>query len=354
MDQKVTPIVEQQTPHELGYSVPGRFVEHACTLMTWPPQEEAAMTSVAGFRDEVETVALAIARFEPVVMVVDPKDADAARQRLGGQGNIELVEIPVDCCWMRDNGPIFVSDSDNNVAGVHFEFNGWGGRTPYAATREMPARILDHLAIPGFRADFICEGGGVSFDGDGTVITTEQVMRNPNRFAGMSRRDVEQKLHDYLGVERVIWLGLGLVEDSETDGHVDNVVEYVAPGIVLAQTVKDTSNPNYDLLQDNLKRLKQARDARGRKLEIVEMDILPYATSADGRPLVIPYTNAYVINGAVIAPQVDARLDDRGYRLLEQVYPGRTIVPVPSIWQAVGGGGIGCITQQVPGRTGRG
>lgn len=352
MDQRLPQIAEAKTPLEQGYSVPGRFAEHAATLMTWPPREEGVLTSVAGFRDEVEAIALAIARFEPVVMVVDPKDADTARQRLGGQSNIEVVEIPVDSCWMRDNGPIFVSDSDNNVAGVHFGFNGWGGRSPHATTREMPARILDHLGIPSFRTDFICEGGGVSFDGDGTVITTEQVMRNPNRFAGMSRQDVEQKLHDYLGVERVIWLGLGLVEDSGTDGHVDNVVEYVAPGIVLAQTVKDTSNPNFDLLQDNLRRLKQARDARGRKLEIVEMDVLPYTTSADGQPLVIPYTNAYVINGAIIAPQVDAKLDDRGYKILEQVYPGRTIVPAPSIWQAVGGGGIGCITQQVPSGTG--
>ena len=125
-------------------------------------------------------------------------------------------------------------------------------------------------------------------------------------------------------------------------------MEFLAPGLVLVQTVRDKSNPNYALLQDNLKRLSRARDARGRQLDIIEMDVLPYANGPDGRPLVIPYTNAYVINGAVIAPQVDPKLDDIGYRILQQAMPGRTIVPAPGYWQAVGGGGIGCITQQVP------
>ena len=173
-------------------------------------------------------------------------------------------------------------------------------------------------------------------------------MLNPNRYAGYTREDVERSLLSWLGIEQVLWLELGLVEDTETDGHVDNEVEFVAPGVVLVQTTRDKTNPNYDLLADNLKRLSQARDARGRKLEIIEMDVLPYAESPDGKPLVIPYTNAYVLNDAIIAPEVDPKLDEIGYRILEQAYPGRTIVPVPSYWQAVGGGGIGCVTQQVP------
>ncbi len=185
-------------------------------------------------------------------------------------------------------------------------------------------------------------------DGVGTLITTEQVMRNANRYSGFTRADVERKLHEYLGIESVIWLGMGLVEDTETDGHVDNVVEFVAPGVALVQTVRDQSNPNHDLLQDNIRRLANSRDATGQNLEIIEMEVLPYQISSGGKPLAIPYTNAYVLNGAVIAPQVDPKLDDQGYKILEQAYPGRTIVPAPGFWQAVGGGGIGCITQQVP------
>ena len=122
----------------------------------------------------------------------------------------------------------------------------------------------------------------------------------------------------------------------------------MAPGVVLAQTVRDRSNPNFELLQDNLRRLRAATDARGRRLEIIEMDVLPYQRSIDGERYVIPYTNAYLVNGAVIAPAVEATDDERGFRILEQAFPGREIVPVPSIAQAVGGGGLGCITQQVP------
>ena len=131
-------------------------------------------------------------------------------------------------------------------------------------------------------------------------------------------------------------------------GHVDNEVEFIAPGVVLVQTIEDRSNPNYDLLADNVTRLKAARDARGEKLEIIPMHVMPYAESPQGEPMAIPYTNAYVLNDAVITPQVDPKLDDIGYKILEQAFPGRKIVPVPSYWQAVGGGGIGCVTQQVP------
>lgn len=334
------------TPQADGFTMPARFENHARTLVTWPPVEEAVGTDVPGFRDEIEALVHAIARFEPVTLLADPKDEGDARQRCGDVA--EILAVPVDNCWLRDNGPIFVRDRDGQVAGVHFGFNGWGGRYGCEATRAMPSVIVGHLGLRCYKTPFICEGGGISVDGEGTLITTEQVMMNTNRYSGMTRDDIEQNLHDYLGIDQVIWLELGLVEDVETDGHVDNVVEFVAPGVVLAQTVRDPSNPNYDLLQENLRRLTKARDAKGRQLDIVEMDVLPYQTANDGRPLVIPYTNAYVLNGAIIAPQVDPKLDDNGYKILEQAFPGRTIVPVSSHWQAVGGGGIGCVTQQVP------
>ena len=337
---------EVRVPVCEGFAVPARFDEHAQTLMTWPPEEESIGTDLAGFRDEVETVARAIARFEPVTMLVDPDDETEVRRRCGDA--VALVVVPVDACWLRDNGPIFIRDQDRRVAGVHFGFNGWGGRFDCSKTQAMPSQVVQHLNMRCYRTPFICEGGGISVDGAGTLVTTEQVMLNSNRYPGLVRDDVERSLNDYLGIERVIWLELGLVEDTETDGHVDNVVEFVAPGVALVQTVRDRSNPNYALLQDNLRRLSNARDARGYKIEIIEMDVLPYQTAPDGKSLAIPYTNAYVLNGAVVAPQVDPQLDDHGYRILEKAYPGRTIVPVPGFWQAVGGGGIGCITQQVP------
>jgi len=329
-----------------GFSMPARFDKHARTLITWPPQEEAANTNLAGFRSEVEVLVKLVSEFEPVTLLVDPNDEADARNRCGEHADVMV--LPVDASWIRDNGPIFVRDADRKVAAVHFEFNGWGHRVPYAKTTSMPSIVASNLGMHCYPAPFICEGGGISVDGQGTLITTEQVMRNGNRYAGMSRDELERGLYDYLGIEKVIWLELGLVEDTETDGHVDNVVEYVAPGVVLAQTVSDRANPNYELLQENLRRLKSARDAKGRQLDVIEMDVLPYLPSINGKSLVAPYTNAYLVNGGIIAPQVDPELDDLGYRILEQAFPGKRIVSAPGLYQADGGGGIGCLTQQVP------
>ena len=332
-------------PFADGFTMPARFGLHARTLLTWPPVEEQAGTDVEGFRSELEATVRAVSRFEPVTLIVDPEDETEARDRLGGE--VELLVIPVDTCWLRDNGPIFVRKNSGEVAGIHFAFNGWGGRFTCEKTRKMPRLVVEHLGFRCYQTPFICEGGGISVDGEGTLITTEQVMLNNNRYGSMSKDDIEKMLYDYLGIEKVIWLGLGLVEDTETDGHVDNIVEFVGPGKVIAQVVSDRSNPNHELLQENLRRLKSATDAKGRRLEIVEMPILPYQKHGH-EFYAIPYTNSYVCNGGIIAPKVDPRLDDIGWKVLEDAFPGRQVVPVPSIWQAVGGGGIGCITQQVP------
>ncbi len=334
------------TPVKDGFKMPARFDEHERTLITWPPIEEKVGTDVPGFRSEIETMSREISNFEPVTILADPKDMPEVTQRCGDFASI--FEVPVDACWIRDNGPIFVRNDEGSVAGVHFGFNGWGGRAVCEQTCKMPSRIIAHLGMKSYSTNFIGEGGGMSVDGEGTLITTEQNMRNVNRYAGMSRKTVEGYLYDYLGIEKVIWLPLGLYEDAATDGHVDNVVEFIAPGKVLVQIVKEKSNPNYDLLQENLEILKAERDAKGRQLEIIEMDVLPYSTAIPGKRLAIPYTNAYVINGAIVAPEVDPKLDDQGFEILCQAYPRRELVACRSDWQAVGGGGIGCVTQQVP------
>ncbi len=334
-------------PSQAGFSVPARYDVHERTLVSWPPTEEGAHTHLESFRKEVEALVKAVAVYEPVTLLVDPADEVEARARCGDVASIMV--LPLDASWIRDNGPIFVRNSDGEVAAVHFDFNGWGERVSFEKTKAMPSIVASHLGVQCYHAPFICEGGGISVDGEGTLITTEQVMRNPNRYTDIARDDIEQGLYDYLGIEKVIWLGLGLVEDTETDGHVDNIVEYVAPGVVLAQTVSDQNNPNYELLQENLKRLKSARDAKGRQLDVIEMDVLPYLPELNGNSPVAPYVNAYVVNGGIIVPEVDPKLDEIGYRMLEMVYPGRTVSPVPTVYQADAGGGIACLTQQVPG-----
>jgi agmatine deiminase len=329
-----------------GLSMPARFSPHERSYVAWPVID--GRWSLDRMRREHAAVIDAIARFEPVTVVIDPDVAQTVPEYVTLGERIELLEIPTNDTWIRDNGPIFVTDGRGGVALVAFRFNGWGQKFECDKDEKISERIATALAMRCYRAPFVLEGGGFSVDGEGTLIATEQFLLNPNRNADWSREQIEQGLHDYLGVEKVIWLGKGLVEDVDTDGHSDNVVQFLRPGAVLAQTVRDTSNPNHALLQDNLRVLQQATDARGRRLEVVEMDLLPYTEPIDGVRYPVPYVNYYVVNGAAVVPALGGEEDEEGLARMAEILADREIVTVPSTAMALGGGGVGCITQQQP------
>ncbi len=339
------------TPREQGLAMPARFGSHERTLMTWPPayaERDGGAYPALGerYRDEFAAIAKAIARFEPLTMIANPRDAEDARARCGE--GIEVLAAPFEYDCVRDYGPNFVTGDGGRVAAVHFRFNGWGDKLPHANTEDLPRVIADHLGMERFTSTLELEGGGFTVDGEGTLITTEQVHLNPNRNPDMSREEIERELYDTLAVERVIWLDKGLVEDIGTDGHSDNIVQFLEPGRVLLQTVRDRSNPNYDNARENLARLKAARDARGRRLDIVEMDILPYSEEIEGRRGVVPYVNYYPVNGGVIMPALGGPEDDEGLERMATLFPDREMVCVPSTALAMNGAGVGCTTMQVP------
>ena len=327
--------------------MPGRFERHQRSYVQWPT-EPLYRWSLEAAREEYAATIHAIARFEPVTVIVRPEDRGSAAAMLSLGEEIGLLEMPLDDAWIRDSGPIFVRNDTGEVALVQFQFNGWGGRYASGNDMQVAPRLAAHLGMRCYEAPFICEGGGISVDGHGTLITTEQVMRNSNRYSGMSRSDVERGLLDYLGIEKVIWLERGLAEDWSTDGHVDNNVEFVSPGVLLLQTVIDPANPNYEICRQHLGVLKSARDTRGRRLEIIEVDQLPYTDAVHGGPHPAPCVNGYVINDAFLCPILDSEIDSAVHALLEKAYPNREIVPVPSTAISRDGGGIGCITQQQP------
>ena len=220
--------------------------------MSWPCREDLFGPLMDDARAEWAEVARAIARFEPVTVVVDPSQEAEARRLLGT--DVELLVMPLDDSWIRDNGPIFVRDEDGRVAAVQFRFDGWNEQfTPYDKDAEVPARIADAWGAKLYQAPFVLEGGAFNTDGEGTLITTEQCLLH-NRNLGLSRADNEALLREWLGVDKVIWLPFGLVEDSgplSTSGHVDDVAQFVAPGVVVAQTAP-TGNVNHGRLQENL------------------------------------------------------------------------------------------------------
>jgi agmatine deiminase len=320
--------------------MPAEWAPHERTIVCWPAREAMWQERFADAKAEHAAVVNAIAAFEPVTLAVDPPQEAEARAAV--RGDVDVVAIPLDDSWSRDSGPIFVT-GDGSRAGVHFGFNAWGEKfSPYDRDAAFGARVLEHLGEERVDAgDLILEGGSIAVDGEGTLITTEQCLLHPSRNPALSREQIEARLREALGVERVVWLGLGLVEDDDTDGHVDNICAWIEPGKVLLQTVADEADPNYEHCRENARRLADAG------IEVVELDVLP-RLRADGPPTVVPYVNYYVANGALIVPVTGAETDADALALLERLYPGREAVPVSGTTLALGGGGVHCITQQVP------
>jgi agmatine deiminase len=327
-----------------GLRMPPEWAPHDLSLIAWPEREEAWRgTTIEAARDSHAEVVAALSQFERVVLVVDPSSADEARSRVP-ESNVEVVAIPIDDSWLRDSGPIFVT-GDGRRAGVDFEFNAWGEAfSPYDRDRQVASGILRHLGIDRIEGGMVLEGGAIAVDGEGLLATTEQCLLNPNRNPGMNRGQVEERLRSMLGVDRFAWLGDGLAEDADTDGHVDNVCAFFAPGKALVQTVEERSDPNYTACRENVRRLEAAG------VEVVEMELLPRIARDDGAQVVVPYMNYYVANGAVIVPVggIDPDMDDEALERIGRLYPGREVVGVDGRTLALGGGGIHCITQQVP------
>jgi agmatine deiminase len=329
------------TPREDGLRMPAEWAPHQATLMEWPTITRAGFWAELFDRAKVDfaAVANAAAAFEPVVMIADPSQVAEARSMCGG--NVEILAMPIDDSWMRDNGPIFVADGHGGVALVQFGFNSWGGKyLPYDRDAQVPERVAAHLGMRRYQAPMVLEGGSFFVDGEGTLITTEQCLLHPNRNPDMTREQIERTLGDYLGVDHVIWLGQGHPLDRDTDGHVDAIAQYLRPGVILLDAPSDPDDPYHATGKDNLTRLRAARDAAGRKIQVEVFEA--------GTPSTTAYMNHYIVNGGVIVPADGEPNDDAAITQLRDAYPDREVVTVPGKTILAGGGGPHCITQQVP------
>jgi len=324
--------------------MPAEWSPHERTLIAWPAREDAWRgATIEQARDVHAQVVAAVAAFEPVTLVVDPAHAQDARSRVTA-ANVELFEAPLDDSWLRDTGPLVVFGPEGHRAGIDFRFNAWGEAfAPYDKDAAIAARLLEHLGIERFASPLVLEGGSIAVDGMGRLVTTEQCLLNRNRNPLLDRAEIEAELGAHLGAEQVVWLGRGLVEDADTDGHVDNVCAFLAPRRALLQVAAD-DDPNAAAAQDNARRLVAAG------VEVERFELLPRTTRADGSVVAIPYLNFYLCNGAAIVPlgEQDAEMDAEALRRLGVLLPGREIVGVPGRTLALGGGGVHCITQQVP------
>jgi len=344
------PVMAAWAPASKGFRMPAEFAPHDRCLICWPTRSRAYWgENYLLAQATYAAVARAIATFEPVLVIADVGEGGDARSYCGSD-NIEVVELPIDDSWIRDSGPIFLLGPHGELAAADFLFNSWGERyLPYDKDAEIGARLCELLGVPRFPAPLVLEGGSITVDGEGTLITTESCLLHPSRNPTLSKHEIEQGLKDLLGVDKVIWLksGLGLDEDPDTDGHVDGVAAFIGPARVLLYMIRDKSHPDFDNLLENRRRL-DTTDARGRPIEVIEFDLRGRPSVVGGRTIGTDYVNFYQANGALIVPTGGSAEDQSALEALGEIARDREIVGVPTPVLGYGGGGIHCITQQVP------
>jgi agmatine deiminase len=336
----------------MTWRMPHEGAPHERTWMAWPTGGYTLGESRAEADEARRTwadVALAVMRFEPLTLVVDPSDVDIARAHLGADP--EYIVAPLDDAWLRDIGPTFVRDGAR-IAAVDWVFNGWGAQD--WATWDHDEHVGEVVAtvagVERIASPLVNEGGGIHVDGEGTVLLTRAVQLDPGRNPGTSEAEVEAELARTIGTTTAIWLPRGLTRDSErfgTRGHVDIVATFPRPGVVLVHDQRDPSHPDFAVSREVREILRTAVDAAGRMLQVVDLPA-PEVLRDDEGWVDYSYVNHHLVNGGVIACTFDDPGDAVALDVLREQYPGREVVGVDARPLFARGGGIHCITQQQP------
>ncbi len=344
------------TPRAAGFRQPAEWDRHEAVWLAWPSHEDLWGDALAKVRSAFTAFASAIADMNPAtggprgerldVLVPDRENEAAAKAALAGLG-ARFHRIPFGDIWLRDTGPVFLTGPGGMRATASFGFNGWGGKYVLPGDNGVSSRIAEAASLPAFRFPWVLEGGSVEVDGEGACLTTRQCLLNPNRNPGMSREATEAGLGDALGVTTVLWLGDGLRSDH-TDGHVDTLARFVAPGVVVCMSPAGRGDPNRDALRQVARDLASFRDAEGRVLRIAEIPSPGLVLDARGEVMPASYVNFYIANTTVVVPAYGVPNDEAATAGVAKLFPTRRTVSVPARDLLEGGGAFHCITQQVP------
>jgi agmatine deiminase len=353
-----------QTPAALGYSFPPEWAPHTATWFSWPRPEGIS------FPDRYETIP---ANLAAIMREIAPRERVEinvpnlnyeiiVRRQLREDGcpvdNVRFHHIRTNESWCRDHGPAFVvkekRGGKRSAAIVDWGFNAWGGKyPPWEDDDKVPTAVAKVLGLPVFHptredgSTVVMEGGAVDFNGRGTVMTTTACLLNKNRNPGMKKAEIEQYLKDYHGQRHVIWLGEGIAGD-DTDGHIDDLARFINPTTIVMGIEEDPKDENYDILQDNLKRLKKLKDQDGRAFDIIELP-MPGVIEHDGQRLPATYMNFYFINNALLVPTYRHKTNDRkALQILQKHLPDRKVIGIDCTDLIWGLGAIHCLTQQQP------
>ncbi|MGI8734812.1 MAG: agmatine deiminase family protein [Pyrinomonadaceae bacterium] len=355
------------TPADLGYFMPAEWHTQTATWLSWPKDPLTWPDRVPQVEEIFLQMMAELTPYEIINLLVDDVDAEQAIRRrctFPGVANIHFHQIPTVDSWIRDYGPNFLVSADSasarhRLAYNDWIFNAWGNKYEELKHDDaIPARLETELRIPRFEPGIVMEGGSIEVNGAGIVMTTEQCLLNPNRNPHLDRAAIEDYLKDYLGTRQVLWLGEGIVGD-DTDGHIDDIARFVAADTIVCALEEDPADANYEVLRDNYKRLKAAKDAKGKPFEIVSLPMPGVITASDDSGpraldrLPASYANFYIANNLVLAPIFGHANDERALNTLQEVFPERRVVGIncePLVW---GMGTIHCVTQQQPDQTKR-
>ncbi len=318
---------------------PAEWEPHAATWTAWPSAPDLWEADLGPARAEVAALVWAIAEHERVELLVATEEAAASAHEALHGANVRFHRQAFGDIWLRDTGPLFLGSSAGPAA-AGFRFNGWGGKYQLDGDEAVAAFVAHAAGVPLARHDWVLEGGAIEVDGSGLCVTTEACLLNPNRNAGMDRAEVESHLRRDLGLERVLWLGDGLANDH-TDGHVDNLARFVAPGVLALPVAAGTDDPNVEVYDDAYDR------ARDFGLDLVRVPS-PGAVIVDGVAVPASYMNWYVANGVVVVPTYGVANDEAAVGVIGSLFPGRRTVGLRANAILTGGGSFHCITQQQP------
>jgi agmatine deiminase len=336
------------TPKELGFRQPAEWEPHTACWLAWPSHRELWLEHLETVQSEFIDLCREIAQSENLeILVPDELSALAARARLSDLP-VRLHRIPFGDIWMRDIAPIFAVEAERSqLAALTFIWNGWGDKYLLEHDDRVAANITKSLDVLTFSFPWVLEGGAVEVDGQGTCLTTRQCLLNENRNPQMSQVEVEVGLCEALGTNKILWLDRGLLNDH-TDGHIDTIARFIAPGVVMCMRSQDDEDPNSEVLAEIAAQLRTLTDARDRKLEVIEIPSPGLVLDPDGEIMPASYLNFYIANGSVVVPTYGSEHDPKAVEEIAACFRDRSTVGLSAKHILLGGGAFHCITQQQP------
>jgi len=331
--------------------MPAEWEPHTQTWLAWPHNADTWIDCLDDAQREFEGLVRAIAGFEPVrVLARSTEHRQEIERRLEDPETthpIAVEIVPTDDAWLRDTGPTFVQAEDGSLRAIDWIFNAWGGKyAPWDRDARVAAQIAKLAGVEHQPSRLTLEGGALEVDGEGTLLATRSSVLDADRNPELGEAEVEEELRTCLGVRRTVWLE-GSLSGDDTDGHIDNLVRFVAPARVVCAMAGAPAHPDRESLLALRATLEAARDAKGRPLEVIELP-LPTTLEHHGAPLPASYANFLIVNGGVIVPVFHVDDDARALEILRKCFPSRRLAPVPCATLVRGFGGPHCLSQQQP------